>query len=124
MRWSEATIPSNPASSSIGATVSASVACMNAVPDQNCIRPPVPVRGVAGDQGDHGAMTADELYWLACSSDFQSEDSRGGLRRCWVASCFIAPCPLVVGGLTGAPPEPQARSRPPGEAFRLSARPA
>ena len=35
------------------------------------------------------------------------------LRRCWGASCFIAPCLPIVGGLTGAP-----------QAFSLSARPA
>src|ERR1700732_1751271 len=78
MRWAEATIPAKPASSSIGATVTASVACMNAVPDQNCIRPPVPVRGVAGRQGDHGAMTADELdelYWVK-PEDFTAVRSR------------------------------------------------
>src|SRR3984893_16128131 len=78
MRWSEATIPSKPASSSIGATVTASAACMNAVPDQNCIRPPVPVRGDADHQGDHGAMTddeLDELYWVK-PEDFTAVRSR------------------------------------------------
>jgi hypothetical protein len=51
------------------------------------------VRTLNASEITHGST----LFNLTCSSDWKSEDSRGGLRRCWGASCFIAPCPLSGG---------------------------